>query len=62
MVPRQFQFGHDEYQRRVERNEKEGEVMDLGVCGLDQLVKICYNRKVLPIDLTTVFLCKSGTN
>ena len=36
--------------------------MDLGVCGLDQLVKICYNRKVLPIDLITVFLCKSGTN
>lgn len=37
-------------------------MVDLGVWGLDQLVKICYNKEVLPIDLATSFLCKSGTN
>ena len=37
-------------------------MVDLGVCGLERLVEICYNWKVLPIDLTTIFLNKSGCN
>jgi hypothetical protein len=58
VVPRYFASGYDIYtERRKQKNP-----IDLAVRSIDEIVEECQIKSLLPLEIVTIFLNKSGTN